>query len=236
LLVFFFVAFGTTLFFNNTTKAVQVPEIHVLFFLLLIAAVISIGAVIMHSIVTYLFGAKFGLNREDSTLVAILLVPLGEFVIIIATSALPALKGAESTLLSPIAFLLILITIVLFQPLYNMRELHQKIFGMLPSLFAPTPQKTILQEHTPETIIQLKKFVGNLFIILCLAWVTVLLYGAIPRFNIPLLYSRQITAFLIFCFFASFPFVLSMKALKKLIEHAVKKERTIRRFAFTETK
>ncbi|MFA5125852.1 MAG: cation:proton antiporter [archaeon] len=236
MLVFFFVAFGTTLFFNNTTNTVQIPEINVLFFLLTVAGLIALGALLMHSTVTHLFGAKFGLSREDSTLMSIMLLPLGEFVIIIATSALPALSGTESTLLSPIAFMLILITVIIFQPLYDLRKLHEKIFGMLPSLFAPVPQKTIVQEHTPETMIQLKKFVGNLFIILCLAWVTVLLYNAIPRFNIPLLYSRQVTAFLIFCFFASFPFVLSMKALKKIIEHAVKKEKTIRRFAFAETK
>ncbi len=234
MLVFFFVAFGTTLFFNTTTKVVEIPEIGTLLFLLGIALSVAIGAILAHSLTTSLFGARFGLNKEDSTLVAIMLVPLGEFVIILATGALPALKGVESTLISPIAFMLILITVVLFQPIYNLRELHQKIFSKLPNLFAPTtPTVTQIQEHTPYTIEQLKKFGTNLFVILCLAWVTILLYDAIPRFNIPLIYSRQITTILIFIFFASFPAFSALKALKKLIEHASKEQkRALKKFAF----
>lgn len=234
MLVFFFVAFGTTLFFNTSTGAVQVPELHTLFFLLVVAICVSIGAIIAHSITTHLFGAKFGLTRNDSTLMAILLIPLGEFVIIIATSALPALKGVESTLISPIAFMIILITVVLFQPIYNLRELHQKIFSLLPSLFAPkTPDNTIIKEHTSYTIEQLKKFALNIFIILCLAWVSILLYEELPRFNIPLLYSRQITTFVVFAFFASFPIFSALKAFKRILEHALRKERKIvKKFAF----
>jgi hypothetical protein len=130
--------------------------------------------------------------------------------------------------------MLILITVVLFQPIYNLRELHQKIFSKIPSLFTPkAPIETKLQEHTPYTIEQLKKFGVNLFVVLCLAWVTILLYEAIPRFNIPLIYSRQITTIIIFIFFASFPTFSALKALKKILEHASQQEkRLIKKFAF----
>lgn len=233
MLVFFFVAFGTTLFFNTSTQLVQVPELQTLFFLGGLALAVALGIVIVNGIVMHMFGGLFKLNREDATLMAIMLIPLGEFVIIIATSALPALQGTESTLISSVAFMLILITVIVFQPIYNLKNLHQKIFGLIPEIIAPKPPQTIIEEHTPYTIEQLKKFLGNLFVILCLAWVTVLLYDAIPRFGIPLIYSRQITAFIIFCFFASFPFYSAMKALKKILEHAMQKEKQIqKRFAF----
>jgi Kef-type K+ transport system membrane component KefB len=237
MLVFFFVAFGTTLFYNTTTELIQVPELHTLLFLLGVAIAVAIGAILAHSIVTHLFGAKFGLSREDSTLVAIMLVPLGEFVIILATGALPALKGVESALLAPVAFMLILITVILFQPIYNLKELHQKLFSLLPSLFSSkAPVVTTIQEHTPYTIEQLKKFLTNIFIIICLAWVSILLYETIPRFNIPIIYSRQVTAFVIFAFFASFPTVNALKAFKRILEHALKKEKKLlRRFAVIST-
>ncbi|VVB75359.1 Glutathione-regulated potassium-efflux system protein KefB [uncultured archaeon] len=233
MLVFFFVGFGTLLFFNPATSSIQIPELNTLIFLGEIAILLAVGAIIMHAVVTKLFGGAFGLSREDSTIVAILLVPLGEFVVIIATSALPALHGAESALLAPIAFLLILVTVILFQPLYNLRGLHQKIFDFLPSLFTKAPEKSDIREHTPFTIGQLKKFTGNIFVVLCFAWVTVLLYETLPSFGVPLLYSREVTSFVIFCFFAFYPAFQAAKSLRHLILHAMKRERRIlKRFAF----
>jgi hypothetical protein len=231
MLVFFFVAFGTTLFFNPITNAIQIPVLTTLLFLFAVAVAVAIGAILAHSIVTHLFGAKFGLSREDSTLVAILLVPLGEFVIIIATSAVPVLTGAESTLISPIAFLLILITVVVFQPLYNARTLHQKIFSALPNLFTLPPVRTEIKEHTPESIVYLKKFGLNIFVIICFAWSAFLIYEDLPKFGVPLLYSREITAFIGFCFFAVWPMIAALKAFKKLLEHAFRKERKVKKFA-----
>jgi len=234
MLVFFFVAFGTTLFFNTSTQMIEVPELNTLFFIGGIAIAISLSAILVHSVVTHLFGGMFGLTREDSSLMAIMLIPLGEFVIIIATSSLKVLTGFESTIISPIAFMLILFTVIVFQPIYNIRETHQKIFSLLPSLFSrKTPVTTTIHEHTSETIEQLKKFGGNLFVVLCFAWVTILLYESIPRLGIPIIYSRQVTAFILFCFFASFPFYAAMKALKKLLQHAMQKEKVLRKkFAF----
>jgi hypothetical protein len=147
---------------------------------------------------------------------------------------LKVLTGFESTVISPIAFMLILITVVLFQPLYNLRELHQKIFSFLPSLFVNNaPVVSRIQEHDSESISQLKRFLANLFVIVCFAWVTVLLYEALPRFNFPVLYSRQVTAFILFLFFVSWPTVGALRALKKLLEHAVREQkRIVKRFAF----
>jgi hypothetical protein len=67
---------------------------------------------------------------------------------------------------------------------------------------------------------QLKKLGLNAFIILCLAWLTVLLYNELPNFGVPVIYSRQVTTLLVFCFFAAVPFMRCVSSFRKLINHA----------------
>ncbi|MDD5163103.1 MAG: cation:proton antiporter [Candidatus ainarchaeum sp.] len=219
-LVFFFVAFGTTLFYSIEAGQLMLPAFESLVFLGGLCILLAISALIAHSVSTHLFGGFFGLNRKDSTLAAILLVPLGEFVVIIANTAIAAkiFSGTEATLLAPIAFLVILVTVVIFQPLYSLRAFHEKIFSMLPH---PESQKeSKLRPHDSFSIKQLKKLALNLFVILCFAWVAVLLYQELPRFGVPILYSRQITTAIIFLFFAAYPAINCFLAIKNLAKHA----------------
>ena len=218
-LVFFFVAFGTTLFFSMETLALEIPAFETLAFLIGLAIALAIGAMIAHSISSRLFGGFFGLNKKDASLVAIMLVPLGEFVIIIATAASVIFSGREAALLSPIAFLLILVTVIIFQPLHNMMPLHQRIFSFLPHPMKKAA-KSGLQPHTSYSKKQLRSFALNIFIVLCLAWVTVLLYQDLPKFGVPILYSRQLTTALIFAFFAIVPAERAVRALRNVIRHA----------------
>ena len=218
-LVFFFVAFGTTLFFNHDTLLLEIPGIETLAFLIGIAIALAIGALIAHSVSSRLFGGFFGLSRKDASLVAIMLVPLGEFVIIIATAASKIFPAEQAAILSPIAFMVILVTVILFQPLHSSIALHERIFSVLPHPM-PKTKKTSLKQHNPETVKQLQNFAANIFIVLCLAWVTVLLYKDLPQLGVPILYSRQITTALIFAFFAIVPAARAVKALRSVIGHA----------------
>lgn len=217
-LVFFFVGFGTTLFYDIALKHVVIPEIHQFIFFVGLALLLAILAIIAHAVALVSVGPLFGLNRKDASLTAVLLTPLGEFVIIIATSASKILNTAESTLIAPIAFLLIAVTVILFQPVYTAIEFHRKLFGMLPVIFKEKVAVTSLKPHTPYTIEQLRIIGINLFILLCLVLVTILLYEELPRFGVPLLYSRQITTIIIFSIFASIPLINSFKAFKKLVK------------------
>jgi len=216
-LVFFFVAFGTTLFYGMPVPALleQLP------FLIGLCILLAAAALIAHSVSTHLFGGFFGLNRKDSTLATILLVPLGEFVVIIANTAIAAkiFSGTEAALLAPIAFLIILITVILFQPLYNFRGMHEKFFSMLPHP-AKREKPSRLKPHDSYSRKQLKKLALNLFVILCFAWIAILLYEELPRFGVPLIYSRQITTGIIFIFFAAYPGIKCLSALKSLVTHA----------------
>ncbi len=214
-LVFFFVGFGTTLFFDPTTETVVFPAFNEMIFLILLAGGLGILAMTAHSISTRVFGSIFGLSAEDASLSGILLTPLGEFVVIIATVTVGVLSGAEAKLLSPLAFLLILITVIIFQPLYNLRGLHQKLFSFIPRIPQPI-HTTIIKPHTPHTLKQVKSIGVNLFILLCFILVTLLLYKNLPNFHVPILYSREITTLIIFGFFGSYPFLKAAIAFKRL--------------------
>jgi CPA2 family monovalent cation:H+ antiporter-2 len=217
-LVFFFVGFGTSLFFDPTTNAFALPSLEGFAFLLGLAALLGIIAILAHSISTRVFGSLFHLNPEDSSLSAILLSPLGEFVVIIATVSAGVFAGIEAQLLRPLAFLLILLTVVTFQPLYNFRHLHQKIFSLLPRL--PEPKKKITAKPKENYALQqLKDIAINLLIVACFAWVTLILYNDLPRFGVPIIYSRQVSAFLVFAFFASVPFFKALRAVKRFLKH-----------------
>ncbi|MEM4662619.1 MAG: cation:proton antiporter [Candidatus Diapherotrites archaeon] len=221
-LVFFFVAFGTTIFYNHTLKAVVIPPMKELTYLMLVAFLLGILTFIGNSLCIRILGSKFGLSAEDSSLAAILLCPLGEFLIVIAqvVSAGSILSPAESQMVNFLAFLLIIITIVLFQPVFNFRHLHEKVFSLVPRL-PKAKEKTIIKKNTPYVIKQAKTMAANVFIVLCLALITVLLYYDLPSFGVPILYGRQITAFAVFCFFAIYPAYRALNSFRKIIRHAI---------------
>jgi len=219
-LVFFFVAFGTTIFYDPALKKVVLPTFNDFISIVLVAILLSLITLLGHSFSTRIFGALFGLSAEDATLSAILLFPLGEFLIVIATVVAGMLTVVEAKTVNALAFLLILITLLMFQPAYNLQHLHQKLFSAIPRLPKPK-EKTVLKTNTPYTIKLAKSMAFNLFIVLCLAWLTVLLYYDLPRFNVPIIYSRQITSFLIFAFFASVPFFKAVTAFRKIVRHTM---------------
>jgi len=220
-LVFFFVGFGTTLFFDSGANALALPSFWEMLFIVGLALGLSIMAIAAHSVSTRVFGRFFGLSEEDSSLSAVLLSPLGEFVVIIATVTAGAgvLMGVESKLINPLAFLLILVTLVLFQPMFNLRKLHQKVLSFLPRA-GREPGKHAEKPQAPYTTKQLKEIALNIFVVFCFGWVTVLLYRELPVFGVNIGHARQISAIVIFAFFASVPFIKALVAFRRLLRHA----------------
>ena len=153
---------------------------------------------------------------------AILLTPLGEFVIIIAISVIPLLDRGEAAALSPLAFLLILFTLLFFQPLYRQLDTHERITRMIPALGPRPSTEQPVQTHTPESIKLLQTLGLNIFIIVCLAWITLLLYKAIPEIGIAVPFGRQATTALLFLFFAVVPFTRIIRVTKKLLKMSIK--------------
>ncbi len=223
-LVFFFVGFGTTLFYDYSARAVIIPQIGQLLNLAALATGLAIAAILSHSIVAKALGPHFGLRGEDTSLMAILLSPLGEFVVIIATVVAVALPPSEGAIIRPVAFMLILVTLFLFQPLYNAKAGHQRLFAAFPSL--PLRERHEQPKEKGGPALHLRDALTNAFVILCFAGVTFLLYNELPRFGVPIIYSRQITAALLFIFFASVPFIRGIRALRRLGKEMLARKRS----------
>ncbi|MCX8190271.1 MAG: cation:proton antiporter [Candidatus Diapherotrites archaeon] len=221
-LVFFFVAFGTTIFYDSFSGKVMVPQTQELLYLIAIAILLGVLTFLGNSLCIRILGAKFGLSSEDSSMAAILLCPLGEFLIVIAqvVSAGGLLSMAEAKAVNFLAFLLIIITILLFQPVYNYRHLHERLFSLIPKL-PKSEKKTILKANTPYVLKQAKSMAANAFIVVCLALMTVFLYYDLPHFGVPIMHSREVTAFLVFCFFAAWPAYKALLAFRRILRHSI---------------
>ena len=215
-LLFFFVAFGASLFFNTELNQVIVPETGLLFFLIGFCILLTAAIILINAVIFTVLGPTFSLTNRQSSEVAIFLTPLGEFVIIIAISIIPILAPPEGTILSAIAFLIILLTLFVFQPLFKNLDLHEKLTSRIPTL-APRLKKEIsVQEHTSESLRHIHDLGVNLILVLCLVWITVQLYSAIPDLGIPIPYGRAFTAFLLFMFFAAAPSMKAARAFRKI--------------------
>ena len=221
-LVFFFVGFGTTIFFNPAATVQALPALETFAPIALIAVALAASAVVAHFTIFSVFGAYFGLSKEDSVTSAILLAPLGEFVVIIAAAAVLVVTASEKAVIPVLAFLLILITVFAFQPLYNFRGILERLSSALPSFSRPVRTSKV-ETHTPYSYRQLKDFAWNLFVVLCLAWLTVTLYYKLPAFGIPIPYVRQFSSALLFMFFAIAPLLKSMIALRNILKSVQKK-------------
>ncbi|HIH21944.1 MAG: cation:proton antiporter [Candidatus Diapherotrites archaeon] len=217
-LVFFFVGFGTTIFYNAGAITQALPSIETLASIGTIAALLAVAALLAHFFIFTIFGGLFGMSKEDSSLSAILLGPLGEFVVIIATAAILVVPASEKPIVPILAFLLIIITVFVFEPLYNIRRAYEKIASLIPSF--SKREHAVVESHTSYSLQQLKSFAWNLFVILCLAWLTIVLYKQLPTFGFPLPYARQVNAIVIFLFFAIAPTVRALIALKNLVKHS----------------
>ncbi|MEM0360659.1 MAG: cation:proton antiporter [Candidatus Diapherotrites archaeon] len=215
-LIFFFVAFGTTILYDSSLQKVVLPSMTDFLLTLGLALLLSFIVIFGHSFAMRFFGAIFGLSAEDASLSAILLFPLGEFLVVIATVVSTVLVGAEARIVSLLGFLLIIITLLLFQPAFELAALHQKIMSCIPRLPKPKPV-TVIKPYTPYSLKQVKDIGVNLFIVLCLAWIAIVIYLTLPDFNVPILYSREITTVLVFLFFASYPFYSALRAFKRIV-------------------
>jgi len=215
-LLFFFVAFGASLFFDKGLNSIIVPEAGDIAFLLIFSFVLSVASIIAHAFILTIVGPLFSITNRASSEIAILLTPLGEFVIIISISILPLLAAVEASMLSATAFLIILFTLFMFQPLYNRIQLHDRLTSFIPTLAPRITNQTVLTKHTPESLKHIHDLGINLILVLCLILVTVQLYSAIPDLGIPIPYGRAFTAFLLFIFFAAAPFMKAARSFRKL--------------------
>lgn len=218
-LLFFFVSFGSTLFFDASLGQVVLPPTGELLFLVGFSLLVSLGTLVVHAVALTVVGPLFNLTNRETSEIAVFLTPLGEFVIIIALAILPLVRQsnpAEALLLSPVAFLLILFTLFFFQPLYKRLDWHDRVTRRIPAL-APRPK---LLQPLPAYDSETRKLLGaaatNLLLVICLGWIIFLLYQAIPSVGIPVPYGRLFVAVVVFVVLGVYPFRKTVRALRKL--------------------
>ena len=217
-LLFFFVSFGTTLFYNQTFNVPQLPALSDLTLLIGMAACLTVLLLVINFLVFGFIGKRLGLSSDEASLASTLLTPLGEFLVIIAMIAVPVLAGREATLIAPLAFILILITVSIFQPLYNNRQHHRRAMEVFPQ--NPLPQKrNISARHTDETFMRLKSIMTNALTILCIAGLMFFLYDAIPANMIPFDFAREIFFTLMFVVCASYPIGKLYRSTRYIYQH-----------------
>ncbi len=146
-LLFFFVSFGTTLFFNEQTMQVIKPTLNVLLPIAGLAIALSITYVVASTIAFFIAGGLLGIDIDTVSSVTALMVPLGEFVVIISNASKPLLSQAVWTTLVTAGFLIIILTAPLGPLLYDRRksmsELYLSLFPKSLQVFFANTGKQI---------------------------------------------------------------------------------------------
>jgi len=217
-LLFFFVSFGTMLFYDSTLNVPIFPPLSDLLMLAGVALCLTILLIVMNFMVFGLIGKRLGLTSDEASLAATLLLPLGEFLVIIATTAMPVLSPREAAIISPLAFILILITVSAFQPLYDNRHHHRRAMEIFPQ--NPLVEKRrVPSKHTDDTFLRLKRIMINTFTILCIAGLAFFMYDSVPQSAIPLNFGRELFFSLVFLVCAAYPINAVFKSIRYIYQH-----------------
>lgn len=224
--LFFFVVFGSTLFYDSVAGKLIIPEFHTILGLVGIASLITLLMIIIHFTVFTYFGRKFNLNTENSSTAAILLTPLGEFAIIIAAASQTVLNSTEAQLVGPLAFLMVIVSLVTFKPLYSLKEHHKRFSEFLRGKQAEKLEdQEKLLVHTPDNHKLLKHVFLNFLVIISLLAIGLNFFAITPKQILGFPYSTEIVYVILIIIFSSYSFIKIYKDFKTLIKKASLKER-----------
>lgn len=231
-LLFFFVSFGSTLFVEPVYDAAgallfsvpRLPPVSDIVLLVGMAIGLAIVLISANFVVFGFIGKRVGLSNEEASLAAVLLTPLGEFLVIIATTAGPALGPRERAIISPLVFILILLSVFLFQPLYNNRHHHRKAMEFFPEnpVAAKIPKSKLeqkLHSHNDATISAFQRVASNAFTVLCIAGLLFFVYDNSYGLEMPVQFSRELAFGILFVVAAAYPFFRAIKAVVMIYRH-----------------
>lgn len=135
-LVFFFVTFGSTIFFDTVSSTAIIPTVSTLIPIVALALALSATYVIASLLAFFLVGSVLGLDRYTLAGVSTLMLPLGEFLVIIVTAAQPLLDKTVWVMLVSSGFLMILFTAPIGPMLYDRQNsVADFYFRLMPSKF-----------------------------------------------------------------------------------------------------
>jgi CPA2 family monovalent cation:H+ antiporter-2 len=230
-LLFFFVSFGTTLFVEPVYgpqgevlfSVPALPQLSSLALLLGIALSLAVVIIMGNFLVFGFFGKRIGLSNDEASMAATLLTPLGEFLVIIATTVAQArvISAREMSVLSPLVFVLILVTIFIFKPFYDNRRHHLRAMEMFPE--SPVVRKPSAKEkihkHSDFTLSALYRLANNSLTLLCILGLGFFLYDSKLSLSLPSGPSRELVLGLALTLAAAYPLYRVFRELSMVYRH-----------------
>ncbi len=219
-ILFFFVSFGATIALSQAAAVLP------------LLLVILVAYVCLMTLVYGVFGTALGLKQETAIATGLLLTSVGEFSLIIASSAAPLIPHSSEVI--TLAFLLTLATTVISQSFYEYRKTISELFtNIYPkplknSLEAIGKQMRGLEQFTANPAFQneyarvVKNIAGNLFIAFSIVYVSyVVNYTIDIDFSfLPFLSNRVSLGLLVFPLIV-WPLYKVISLLKYLIKKMV---------------
>jgi len=177
-ILFFFVGFGTT---------VSLPSVNSLF---LVAALV-VSYVIAKFIAYGFFGTALGLSMQSASKLGMLMIPIGEFSLIIAAAAAPFVRNPGEII--SIAFLLTIVSTLISPLLYDRsKRISEFLSKIYPERFRKSISTAAKELHSLERVYDnpslqnefsssVKSFLVNLIVAFAIVYMSVL-----ASFNIDL--------------------------------------------------
>ncbi len=225
--LFFFVAFGTTVFYDAGAGAVVLPTLSEFLPLLGMSAAL-VAVYITGSLIAFtLSGMAMGMDKYTMSNVTMLLIPLGEFVIIIAAAGEPLFSQAAYAKVSVIAFLLILITAPLAPIMYSRsRQIMDFLFSLLPKQTQGVLNSIGQNFYAAESLVResalknelfkhVEGVVKNAIIMLSIVYISVLLKERFVSADFTLLPGITLSAFILL--FITWPAYKMVSGLRRLV-------------------
>jgi CPA2 family monovalent cation:H+ antiporter-2 len=181
-ILFFFVAFGSSLFAVDST--IMLPSIGNLPWLLALTACLLL-AYILSKVIAYVgFGTVIGMSVDSAVLAGVTMIPIGEFSIIIANAAKPLLTPAAFESITFVVFLLIFLTTSASSTMYSDARGIARVFsriyprGMRNALAAAGAGSRTLGELIRDRVFEteafsvLKRLVYNFVIAIAIVYLS----------------------------------------------------------------
>lgn len=225
--LFFFVAFGTTVFYDPAFGGVILPSLAGFLPLLAISLAFVLVFLACSFIAFTIAGLALGMDKYTVAKIASLLAPLGEFVIIIAAAGQPLFSAAAYTTVTTIAFLAILITAPLSPVVYaNSRRIMDAFLSIMPagtarvlnaigSNFRAAEEITENPAFKNELFDHLKSAAVNAVIMLAIVYISVLLKEQFTSADVSVIPGVTLSAFLLI--FITWPAYRLFNDLRRIV-------------------
>ncbi len=207
--LFFFVAFGTTVFYDSALGSVLFPSLAEFLPLLGISLAFVLVFLACSFIAFTIAGLALGMDKYTVANIAALLAPLGEFVIIIATAGQSLFSAAAYTTVSTVAFLAILITAPLSPIIYaNSKRIMDAFLSLMPASTTHVLNAIGSNFHAAEEIAENPAFKNELFnhlknaatnavVMLAIVYISVLLKEQFASADFSIIPGVTLSAFLL---------------------------------------